>query len=630
MKVRVLNVVLDLLILSVPPLWCQSDWPMYSHDYASTRYSPLKQINSRNVQTLVRAWTYHMNKAGQQSRNASAPSRGGGRRASEATPIVVKGVMYLPTPFSSVVALEPETGKELWSYKMNHGRPAGRGVAYWPGDSKTPASILFGTSDGRLLSINAENGKPTAGFGVDGAVDIKTDILNGIPTAQFDITSPVTIYKDLAITGGQVQEAPGVGASGDTRAWDVHTGKLVWQFHSVPHPGEEGNETWPGTAWKGRSGTNVWGLVSVDTERGLIFLPYGSPSSDFYGADRKGKDLFGNCLVALDADNGKLVWYYQTVHHDTWDYDLESAPVLFDVTQKGRKIPAVAVIGKSGVMFILDRRNGDPIFGVEERPAPASDVPGEASWPTQPFPTKPPPLGRHGFTPEEIATVTPEQKKFCTDLMASEGGMSYGGPFTHYGSRLTIVFPGTLGTANWPGMSYNPDLGYLFVNTVNIADVGKVVKNEDTADPAYERTSPWGMYARFWNNDKFWPCQQPPWGELWAINANTGDVAWKVPFGIVEELEAKGVHGTGTLNFGGSITTASGLLFIAATNDQRFRAFDAATGKVLWEIKLETGSYTVPMTYLGKDGKQYVALTDTGGSFYDTTAGDSVIAFALP
>lgn len=603
---------------------------MYSHDYASTRYSPLKQINSRNVQTLVRAWTYHMNKAGQQSRNASAPSRGGGRRASEATPIVVKGVMYLPTPFSSVVALEPETGKELWSYKMNHGRPAGRGVAYWPGDSKTPASILFGTSDGRLLSINAENGKPTAGFGVDGAVDIKTDILNGIPTAQFDITSPVTIYKDLAITGGQVQEAPGVGASGDTRAWDVHTGKLVWQFHSVPHPGEEGNETWPGTAWKGRSGTNVWGLVSVDTERGLIFLPYGSPSSDFYGADRKGKDLFGNCLVALDADNGKLVWYYQTVHHDTWDYDLESAPVLFDVTQKGRKIPAVAVIGKSGVMFILDRRNGDPIFGVEERPAPASDVPGEASWPTQPFPTKPPPLGRHGFTPEEIATVTPEQKKFCTDLMASEGGMSYGGPFTHYGSRLTIVFPGTLGTANWPGMSYNPDLGYLFVNTVNIADVGKVVKNEDTADPAYERTSPWGMYARFWNNDKFWPCQQPPWGELWAINANTGDVAWKVPFGIVEELEAKGVHGTGTLNFGGSITTASGLLFIAATNDQRFRAFDAATGKVLWEIKLETGSYTVPMTYLGKDGKQYVALTDTGGSFYDTTAGDSVIAFALP
>ena len=190
-------------------------------------------------------------------------------------------------------------------------------------------------------------------------------------------------------------------------------------------------------------------------------------------------------------------------------------------------------------MFILDRRNGKPIFGVEERPVPASDVPGEASWPTQPFPLKPAPLGRHSFSPDEIATVTPEQKKVCTDLLATEGGMNSGGPYTHYGSKLTIVFPGTLGTTNWPGMSYNPDLGYLFVNTVNIADVGKVTKNEDAADPAYERNSPWGMYARFWNNDKFWPCQQPPWGELWAINANTGDVAWKVPFGVIEELDAE-------------------------------------------------------------------------------------------
>jgi glucose dehydrogenase len=208
--------------------------------------------------------------------------------------------------------------------------------------------------------------------------------------------------------------------------------------------------------------------------------------------------------------------------------------------------------------------------------------------------------------------------------------MNSGGPYTHYGSKLTIVFPGTLGTTNWPGMSYNPDLGYLFVNTVNIADVGKITKNEDAADPAYERNSPWGMYARFWNNDKFWPCQQPPWGELWAINVNTGDVAWRQPFGVIEELDAKGVHGTGTLNFGGSITTAGGLLFIAATNDQHFRAFEAATGKVLWDTKLETGAYVTPMTYQGKKGKQYVVLVVSGGSFYDTTAGDSVIAFALP
>jgi len=613
------------------PASCQTDWPIYGHDYSSTRFSPLTQINTTNVQHLAPAWTYHMKKDGPASKTAGTVSRGGGRRSSEATPIMVHGMLYMPTPYGTVVALEPETGHEIWSYKLDHGRPAGRGVAYWPGDAKTPASILFGTSDGRLISVNSQTGTPTAGFGENGAVDIKSDILNGFPQAQFDVTSPVTIYKDVAITGGQVQESPGAGASGDTRAWDVHTGKLVWRFHSVPHPGEAGNETWPGESWKYRSGTNVWGLMSVDLERGLLFLPYGSPSYDFYGADRKGKNLYGNCLLVLNADTGKLVWYFQTVHHDTWDYDLESAPVLVDVTKQGTKIPAVAIIGKAGLMFILDRRDGTPIYGVEERPVPASDVPGEESYPTQPFPLKPAPIGRHSFSPDEIATVTPEQKKLCEDLLASEGGMSFGGPYVHYGSKLTVVFPGTLGTTNWPGMSYNPDLGYLFLNTVNIADVGKVTKAEGAgADPAYDRNSPWGPYARFWNNDKFWPCQQPPWGELWAINVNTGDVAWKIPFGVVEELDAKGVHGTGTLNFGGSIATAGGLVFIAATDDQRFRAFEASTGKVLWETKLETGSYTVPMTYEGKNGKQYVVLTDTGGSFYDTTSGDAVVAFALP
>ena len=622
--------VLCSLVLFVSSAWCQSDWPMYGHDSASTRYSPLTQINTQNVKNLVPAWTYHMKKDGPQSHSAGAVGRGGGRRSSEATPIMVNGVLYMPTPYGTVIALDPETGKELWSHKLDHGRPAGRGVAYWHGDAKTPASILFGTSDGRLTSLNAATGKLTTGFGVNGAVNIRPFVQNGITTAQFDITSPVTIYKNLVITGGQLQESPGVGASGDVLAWDVHTGKLVWRFHSVPHPGETGNDTWPAKGWKYRSGTNVWGFMSVDVERGLVFLPYGSPSYDFYGADRKGKNLFGNSLVALNADTGKLVWYFQTVHHDTWDYDLESSPVLIDVKQNGETIPAVAIIGKAGLMFILDRRNGKPVFGVEERPIPASDVPGEAQWPTQPFPVKPLPLGRHSFSPEEIATVTPEHNKFCTDMLATEGGMKSGGPYTSYGSKLTIVFPGTLGETNWPGMSYNPDLGYLFINTSDIADVGKVAKVEEGADPPYERNSPWGLYVRFWDADKFWPCQQPPWGELWAINVNTGDVAWKIPFGVDEELEAKGVHGTGTLNFGGSIATAGGLVFIAATKDQHFHAFEAATGKLLWETKLDTGSYTVPMTYAGKNGKQYIVLTASGGSFYDTTAGDSVIAFALP
>ncbi len=603
---------------------------MFGHDDSSTRYSPLTQIDTHNVQNLTRAWTYHLKKDGPASTAAAAAGRGGGRRNSQATPIVVKGVLYMPTPYNTVVALEPETGKEIWTFKLDKGRPAGRAVTYWPGDKTTPASILFGTSDGRLLSLNAETGKPSTGFGENGSINLKVGVDNGFPDARYDMTSPPSIYKDLVITGAQVQESPGIGTSGDTRAWDVHTGKLAWRFHSVPHPGEVGNETWTGESWKNRSGTNVWGLMSVDAKRGLVFLPYGSPSFDFYGADRAGKNLFGNSLVALHADTGKLAWYFQTVHHDVTDYDLQSAPVLMDVMSKGHKIPAVAIIGKVGLMYILDRRNGRPIYGVEERPVPQSDVPGEHSWPTQPFPLKPQQLGRSSFTPDEIATVSPEHQKICTDLLATEGGMKTGGPFTPFGTHLTVMFPGTIGVTNWPGMSYNAKLGYLFINTVDLADVGKIMKSEDGANPAYERTSPWGVYARFWNQEKFWPCQRPPWGQLWAINVNTGEVAWKVPLGIIEELEAKGIHGTGSLNYGGSISTAGGLVFIAATNDQRFRAFDAATGKELWVTKLETGAYTTPMTFQGKDGRQYVITVATGGSYYDRTSGDSVIAFALP
>jgi glucose dehydrogenase len=481
-----------------------------------------------------------------------------------------------------------------------------------------------------LLSLNAQTGKLMESFGDKGVVDLKQGVTNGYPNARYDMTSPPEIYKDLVITGAQVQETPELGAAGDTRAWDIHTGKLVWQFHSVPHPGETGDETWSGESWKNRSGTNVWGMMSVDLKRGLVFLPHGSPSFDFYGADRKGKNLFGNAVVALNAQTGKLVWYFQTVHHDLTDFDLESAPVLMDVQHKGKTIPAVAVIGKAGLMFILDRRNGKPVYGVEERPVPQSDVPGEESWPTQPFPLKPLPLGRNSYSPSDIATVTPEHQKFCEAMYAQEGGMKNSGPFTPFGTEMTVMFPGTIGVTNWQGMSLNPKLGYLFVNTMNLGDVGRMKKGSAGSDPPYERTSPWGTYAHFWNNDKFWPCQQPPWGQLWAINVNTGDVAWKVPFGVIDELDAKGVHGTGAPNYGGPIATAGGLVFIAATNDQHFRAFEASTGKVLWDTKMETGSYNVPMTFQGKSGRQYVVLVATGGSYYDATSGDSVIAFSLP
>ncbi len=603
---------------------------MYGHDDASTRYSPLTQVNTSNVQDLTLAWTYHMKKEGPRPQKMGPAGRGGGRRLSEATPIMVNDTLYLPTPYNTIVAINPETGDEIWTYKLEKGRPGSRGVSYWPGDKSTPASILSGTSDGRLLSLDAKTGKPMSSFGTDGYVDLKAGADNGFPHAQYDMNSPPAIYKDLVITGAAVQESPAQGASGDIRAWDLHTGKLVWRFHSVPLPGEVGHDTWPGDSWKNRSGTNVWGLMSVDLKQGLVLLPFGSPTYDFYAPDRKGKNLFGNAIVALHADTGKLAWYYQTVHHDIFDYDLESAPVLMDIKKGGKAIPAVAVLGKNGLLFILDRRDGTPVFGIEEKPVPASLAPDEEAWPTQPFPLKPEPLGRMSFHPDEIATVTPEQKKYCEDLLATEGGMENRGPYTPFGLKLTIQFPGTIGAANWPGMSYDPKLGYLFVNTNNLADVGKLVKNPDGTDPLYERHSPWGDYARFWNNDKFWPCQQPPWGQFWAINANTGEVAWKIPFGTIPELDAKGVHGTGALNFGGSIATAGGLVLIAATNDHIFHAFDAKTGKLLWQTTLESGSYTTPMTYQAKNGKQYVVMVATGGSFFDMTAGDSVFAFALP
>ncbi len=628
------------------------DWPMYQHDAASTRFSPLTQINVNNVSKLQQAWVYHLKRDSPAPTSAGAPSGGGRMRNSEATPIVVDGVMYMDSPYGTVVALNPETGEEIWSYALGGNvRGAERGVSYWPGDKAKgwPAAVVFGTTDAKLMSLNAKTGKPTAGFGVDGAVDLRAGLMNEDTTARssYTINSPVTIYKGLIITGSTVQESPEKGMPGDVRAWDAHDGRLVWTFHTVPHEGEEGYDTWPAGAGKNRSGANVWGFMSVDVARGLVYMPTGSATYDFYGADREGKDLFANTLIALHADTGKLAWYFQAIHHDIEDYDLQSAPILFDVKHEGKTIPAVGFTSKSGMVFILDRTNGKPIYGVTEEPVQASDVPGEKRWLTDPVPVKPAPLGLHHYDPvkDGVSQVTPEHAAYCTNMVqnsdpvppgatpaeaATHGAMVGGGDFVPFGQKLTIQFPGTLGAVNWHGMSYDPRLGYLFVNVSNIADVGKIAKNPRGNDPPYVRTSPWGVYARYWEEQKFWPCQPGPWGQLMAINVNTGDVAWQEPFGVIPELEAKGVTGTGSLSYGGTIATAGGLIFIAATDDQHFRAFESKTGKVLWDIKMDTGAYVVPMTYKAKNGKQYVLIVDTGGSYYDRTAGDSVIAWALP
>ena len=611
-----------------------ADWPMYGRDGASSRYSPLTDINTANVAGLKRAWTYHMAPA---AAPGSAPqsdlaSRLHAQRRSEATPLTIDGVLYLPTPYSSVVALDAATGTPIWEQKLpGDSNAALRGVSYWPGSDSAAARIVFGTSDGFLVSLDAKTGKPSQGFGQNGRVDLKPGVSNGFTDRRIAITSPVGIYRNVIITGAVLQESPGTGPSGDTRGWDAVTGKLLWQFHSVPRPGEPGNETWETPdSWKNRSGTNVWGFMSVDAQTGMVFLPHGSPTADFYGADRKGANLFGNSLVALDALTGKLKWYFQFVHHDTWDYDLESAPILATVHRGSGDTPVVVATSKTGLVFILDRRTGKPVYGATERPVPASDVPGEAGVNTQPFPDKPAPLARMSFKDADISTVTPEHQQFCEKLLHTDGGLINNGPFTRYGLKSSVVFPSSLGATNWHGGSYDPKLNYVFYNIIYLGDVGKVVASPPGSPVPYHRTGPDGTYSRFWQGDTFWPCQRPPWGQMVALDIDTGEYAWRVPLGTIPELDARGVHDTGSMNMGGSIATAGGLVFISATTDHHFRAFESKTGKILWDTEMEVGAYVTPMTYKAKDGKQYVAIIATGGGYYDTAGGDLVVAYALP
>jgi len=594
------------LILSAA-LPAQNDWPTYGHDPGGQRYSPLTQITPANVGKLERIWTFHS-----------------GRPGSEATPLVIAGVMYV-TATNGIFALEPETGKELWRYEAPN--VTRRGLAYWPGDSTAHPRVYAG-SGSNLLAIDVTTGKPAPGFGNEGLVDMKTGVLGDLKDARLTMQSPPAIYKNIIITGSNNNEpAPSVGAYGDIRGWDARTGKLVWTFHTVPRPGEPGNDTWPEGGWKNRSGVNNWGLMTVDVERGFVFIPLGCPTSDFYGADRHGDGLYGNSLVALDAATGGLRWYRQLVHHDLWDYDVAAPPALIEIHRNGKTIPAVAQITKMGLLFVFDRTTGEPVFGMEERKVPQSAVPGEQTSPTQPFPLKPPPLAKLTFSPEDFYDSTPEHAAFCKALYQDQH-MRSEGPFTPFGTEgNTLTWPSTLGGGNWSGVSYNPSLGYLFTNIMNLAQWGHM---EKSGDITWNRTAAiGGAYGRFWEAANHIPCQKPPFGELVAIDMSTGDVAWKVPLGIVEELEARGVHNTGALNLGGSIATASGLVFIAATNDSRFRAFDARSGKELWAGKLDADGQATPITYMGRDGRQYVAVMAGGGSYWVAPPGDSLTAFAL-
>jgi len=613
------------------------DWPMYNRDLAGTRYSPLTQINTGNAAKLTKVWSYRL-----RSDEELKVLRENLGAFSEVTPLVVNGLMYLAAG-NRVLALEPETGKEVWRYEAKKGAAVSkRGVAYWPGDKDYPARVLVPWGS-KIVALNAKTGGLVPSFGTEGILET---------TVPYD--SPPSIYKDMAIVGANNGENP-IGQPGDSRAYDVRTGKQLWTFHTVPQPGELGHDTWEGDSWKGRAGVNTWGFtMTVDEQRGLVYMPLGGPSANFYGGDRPGANLFGNSVVAVDTATGKLKWYFQAIHHDIWDYDLPPAPGLIDIVQNGKKIPALAQVGKLGYMFILDRVTGKPVFGVEERPVPKSDVPGEWTSPTQPIPLKPPELSHHSFSPEDIVTAedtTPEHARACQELVEKSGGLSNSGPYTPYRYRppgsppkTTVVYPGSIGSNNWGGTATDPKLGYIFVNSQEPGSIGWIEKMPEGSVVPYDKNSVYGFGPppRFEavvrdarglvDRYQTLPCRKPPWGHLTAVNASTGEFAWRVVLGVTDELP-EGKKNTGRYNLGGPIVTAGGLVFIGATNDHRFRAFDSKTGKELWAIKLDYNTSSVPITYLGKNGKQYVAVAEGGGIAIgggDDNNNESLVVFALP
>ena len=621
MNTRVAAVLPVLLAVSIsgaapqPPPARPGDWPSFGQDPGAQRYSPLTGITRQNVAGMKQAWLFDT-----------------GSRDLQVTPIVVNGLMYL-TAGSTVYALEPETGKPVWKFEST-GPVSKRGVAYWPGDGKTPARVYSGVREGRMVALDARIGAAVPDFGERGYIDLKQSVRGDVEGA-FMLDSPPVIYRDIVITGGSNGEgSPSTGLYGDIRGWDARTGKLLWSFHTVPRAGEPGVETWEGESWKNRSGTNAWSYMTVDIERGLVFAPTGSPTSDFYGADRKGKNLYGNCLIALDAATGKLKWFQQLVHHDIWDWDLPAAPILIDVNRDGRRVPAVAQMTKMSTLFIFDRETGEPLFGLEERPVPQSDVPGEATWPTQPFPLNPPPLSRTTFDPaKDFYTLTPEHAAYCRDLWATHK-MYTKGIFTPPGlDGMMVTFPSTLGGGNWSGLSFDPRRGLVFTNIMNLGQVAGMERRTDarTGASTYERTTPWNRtIGRFWNLETRVPCSAPPFGELVAVNVNTASIAWRVPLGVFDDLKARGFGATGTPNMGGTIALADGVIFIGGTIDRRFRAFDAETGASLWETTLEASAHATPMTYQGRDGRQYVAIAAGGGGILRSEPGSKIVAFALP
>jgi quinoprotein glucose dehydrogenase len=608
-----------LLVLLVGSLSAAQEWAYYGGDPGETHYSRLVLINRDNVRHLKPAWEW---KTGE----APMPEFKTTPGMFEATPLMIGGVLYLSTPYNHAVALEAGTGRELWAYDPKayaEGQvPNGtgfvhRGVAAWR-DSKAGKLRIFMNSRARLISLDAETGKPVADFGDNGVVNLVTGLRWETDPKQYTNTSPPVVYKDLVIVGNGVADRVVFRKDppGDVRAFDAHTGKLVWTFFTVPRTGEFGSETWGNGSEKYTGHTNVWAPMTLDAGRGLLYLPVTTPSNDLYGGSRPGQNLFAEALVCLDAATGKRKWHFQTVHHGLWDYDLPGPPVLASIYVNGRKIDAVVQLTKTGWAFVFDRVSGKPIWPIEERKVPASDVPGEHAWATQPFPTKPPAFSEQGVTVDDAFDLTPELK---AEAQAALRKFRIGPIFTPPSLEGTVMRPSNIGGANWGGGALDPETGWLYVKSSDSPTVVRVAPAGPEVGADYVMAD---ARATFHGGI---PLTKPPYGHLTAIDLNKGAIAWRVPFGDNARLRANpalaGVKlpdrlgATGPM---GAIVTRGGLLFVGG-GDTTFYAIDAANGMELWSFAMSRRTTATPMTYQ-MAGKQFVVIASGVGSDATLTA----------